>query len=326
MVVVSCMKNNFWNKLKQEKKGEPILALAPLAGYTDSAFRLICRDFGADVVYSEMASVSGFYYKSEKTLDLLRFSKPERPYIVQIFGSNKDHFVEAVKIIEREIKPDGIDINFGCPVKKVLKQGAGSKLMSDLKLSRDIISEVLSVSKLPISIKVRTEAFSIKLIDFLKNIQDLPVSALMIHGRTLKQLFSGPIDTGVIKEARNYFSGIILANGGIDKFSDIKKVISRTKADGVGIGRGSLGRPWIFSQDLANISRAEEKELIIKTSLRHLKLIREKRGDISLGEFKGHLAWYLKNFSGASKLRSQVMLSKSYQEILALCPANMIMS
>lgn len=303
---------NFWQELKKNKKGEPILALAPLAGFTDSAFRLLCREYGVDVVYSEMASVSALNYNPAKTLKLIKFNKKERPYIVQIFGSNKDHFVKAVKIIEKEIKPDGIDINFGCPVRKVLKQGAGSKLMSDLKLSREIIEAVLQNTKLPLSIKVRTEAFSVDLIKFLKNISDLPVSALMIHGRTLKQLFSGPIDLEIIKKSRDYFSGIILANGGVNSLDEAVEIMNKTGVDGVGVGRGALGQPWIFSRDFQNISGEDKKKLSIKVALKHLKLTKENRGEISFNEFKGHLAWYLKDFAGASELRSKIMLCKNY--------------
>ncbi|MCK9438601.1 MAG: tRNA-dihydrouridine synthase family protein [Patescibacteria group bacterium] len=306
---------NFWEKIQKKKKGKPILALAPLAGYTDSAFRSICKKFGADIVYSEMASVSALHYKSEKTLELLKFSQKERPYIVQLFGSDKKHFVEAVKIIEKEIKPDGFDINFGCPVKKVLKQEAGAKLMSNLKLSREIIKAVLSVSSKPLSIKVRTQSFSVGLIDFLKNIEDLPVSALMIHGRTLKQLFSGPIDLEIIKESKKYFKGVILANGGVNNYSDIEKIVKKTGIEGVGVGRGALGSPWIFSDKFKNISKNNRRELAQKTALEHLKLHFKNKGDLGLGEFKGHLAWYFKDFAGASKLRTEMMSAKNFSEI-----------
>ena len=307
--------NNFWQKLKKDKKNEPILALAPLAGFTDSAFRFICKEFGADVVYSEMASVSALKYKPKKTLEMLKFDKRERPYVVQLFGSDKNHFIEAVKFLEKNLQPDGIDINFGCPVKKVLKQGAGCKLMGDLKLSRQIIQAVLDNTNIPLSIKVRTSAFSVNLIDFLKNISDLPVSTLMIHGRSLKQLFSGPIDLNLIKESRNYFSGIILANGGINNLAEAQDVYKKTGVDGVAFARGVLGRPWVFSKDLQNVSGEDKKILIIETALRHLELIRENRGEVSFNEFKGHLAWYLKDFSGASNLRMKMMSAKSYQEI-----------
>ncbi len=303
---------NFWISFKKNK---PILALAPLAGYTDSAFRLMCKKFGADVVYSEMASVSALYHGSDKTLELLKFSKTERPYVVQLFGSDKNHFIKAIKIIEKEIKPDGFDINFGCPVKKVLKQGAGAKLMSDLKLSREIILAVLSATKLPVSIKLRTESFSVNVIDFLKNISDLPISAIMIHGRTLNQLFSGSIDLSIIKKSRKYFSGIILANGGINNLSEALKVIKKTGVDGVALGRGALGQPWIFSKQYQSLTTNERKKMAFKVALNHLKLIKRKKGETSYSKFKGHLAWYFKNFSGASEIRSKIMLADSYNEI-----------
>jgi len=306
---------NFWVNLKKNKKNKPILALAPLAGYTDSAFRLMCKKFGADVVYSEMASVSALYHGSDKTLELLKFSKTERPYVVQLFGSDKNHFIKAIKIIEKEIKPDGFDINFGCPVKKVLKQGAGAKLMSDLKLSREIILAVLSATKLPISIKLRTESFSVNVIDFLKNISDLSISAIMIHGRTLNQLFSGSIDLSMIKKSRKYFSGIILANGGINNLSEALKVIKKTGVDGVALGRGALGQPWIFSERYQLLTKDERKKMAFKVALSHLKLVKRKKGEKTYGEFKGHLAWYFKNFSGASKIRSKIMLANNYNEI-----------
>ncbi len=306
---------NFWQQLKKDKKGQMILALAPLAGFTDSAFRLLCKEYGADVVYSEMASVSALSYKSEKTMELLKFDKKERPYVVQLFGSKPEHFAEAVRVLEKELKPDGFDINFGCPVKKVLKQGAGSKLMSDLKLSREIIETVLNNTKLPLSIKVRTEAFSVNLIDFLKNISDLKVSALMIHGRSLKQLFSGPINLEIIKESRKYFSGVILANGGINNLDEAKEVCLATGVDGVALARGALGQPWIFSPKMQNISGEKKEKLALKTALKHLRLVLKNRGEISYNEFKGQLAWYLKDFSGASALRTKVMSAKSYQEI-----------
>lgn len=306
---------NFWQKLKKDKKNEPILALAPLAGYTDSAFRFICKEFGADVVYSEMASVSALKYKPKKTLEMLKFDKKEKPYVVQLFGSDKNHFIEAVKFLEKNLQPDGFDINFGCPVKKVLKQGAGSKLMGNLKLSREIIQAVLENTKIPLSIKVRTSAFSVDLIDFLKNISDLPVSAIMIHGRNLKNLFSGPIDLETIKDSRSYFKGIILANGGMNNLSEACDVFKKTKVDGVALGRGALGQPWIFSKKYQNISGEDKKRMAVLIALKHLKLIKENRGDNSFNEFKGHLSWYFKDFNGSARLRAEILSFKSYIDI-----------
>ena len=135
---------------------KPIYALAPMAGVTDSAFRQICKQFGADVVYSEMISTTAIVYNSKKTLALMKFDKKERPYVVQLFGAKPEHFARAARIVAEKIKPDGIDINFGCPVKKVQKQGAGAVLMNNSKLAREIVEATINNTKLPVSIKIRS--------------------------------------------------------------------------------------------------------------------------------------------------------------------------
>ena len=206
---------NFWLKLNK-----PIYALAPMAGITDSAFRQICKNFSADVVYSEMISAAGLVYNSKKTFRLMEFAKSERPYIVQLFGNKPEYFARAAEFITKEIKPDGIDINFGCPAKKIVKQGAGAVLMNDLKLARAIVEATLAKINLPLSIKCRSRVGEVTVLEFLKNLSDLDIKAVMIHGRSLTQGHSGEVDFKIIKQARKYFKGIILANGGVkDKAS-----------------------------------------------------------------------------------------------------------
>ncbi len=322
---------NFWQKLKKgADKGEPILALAPMAGLTDSAFRQICKKFGADVVYSEMASVNALCYVSKKTLEMLKFDKKERPYVVQLFGSQPENFAKAVKIIEKKIparlpagqagrgggKPDGIDINFGCPVKKVLKQGAGACLMKDLKLSRQIIKSVLANTKLPVSIKVRAKVGDMDVLKFLKNIQDLNVSAIMIHGRSLSQGFSGDVDWKIIKQARKYFNGAILANGGVMNAEDGKKLLEQTQADGIGIARGALGQPWIFSQLVTHNSQLINKKYIFKLMLEHANLVYKLKGKRGVIEMRQHLAWYVRGLKDAKKLRAKLVQVESLKDII----------
>lgn len=252
------MNKNFWKKLNK-----PVLALAPMAGITDSAFRQVCKEFGADVLYSEMASATALVYNPVKTLELLQSDKKEAPYVVQLFGSNPDHFAKAVKLITDKkavaglkVKnyqlPQGIDINFGCPVPKVFKQGAGAALMQNLKLAREVIKAVLENTDLPVSIKLRAKSGEVDCLRFLDYTRDLPISAVMIHGRTYAQGFEGDIDCGIIKKARDYFGGIILANGGIMNADDAMAVLEKTGADGIGIARGALGNPRIF----ANVKNA----------------------------------------------------------------------
>ena len=305
--------NNFWKKLNK-----PIYALAPMAGITDSAFRQICKSFGVDVVYSEMASVTALTYSPKKTLKMLEFLEIERPYIVQLFGNNPKHFSKAVKIIEKEINPDGIDINFGCPAKKVVKQGAGAELMKDLKLSKNIIQSVIDNTDIPVSIKTRIKVGDIDILRFLDYIQNLNLKAIMIHGRTLSQGFSGKIDTKIIKKARNYFNGIILANGGINNYNDARKIINESGSDGVGIARGSLGNPWIFSEIKKNKNKIKNYKNIFKIIIEHAKIVEKLKGKQGIIEMRKHLCWYVHSFPKASKMRQKLVKIENVNDIIKI--------
>lgn len=312
------MTNNFWLKLKNKNK--PILALAPLAGFTDSAFRQICKKYGADVLYSEMASATALFYnqklKKNTTLDLLKFNRQkEKYYVVQLFGANPDHFAVATRLITEKIKPDGIDINFGCPVPKIIKQGAGSGLMKDLKKSRAVIEAVLANTTLPVSLKVRTQVGSVSALEFLKNISDLPVAALMIHGRSLSQGFAGPADWKIIKEAKKYFKGIILANGGINDLASAREALKASQANGLGLARGVLGRPWLFKEIKANKIINLKPAAIFKIALRHGELEQTQKGKRGIIEFRKHLVWYMQGMTGAAKLREQLVKVSSLGQI-----------
>ncbi|MDO9231796.1 MAG: tRNA-dihydrouridine synthase [bacterium] len=244
---------------------KPILALAPMAGITDSAFRQICRRYGADVVYSEMASVSALFFKPQKTLELVKFNRAERPYVVQLFGKDPAHFAKATKIISQIVKPDGIDINFGCPAKKVFGHGSGCALMMQKKLAREIISAVCENTKLPVSIKIRagienpkaellknsqSSALGFSALDFVKSTADLPYSVIMIHGRTYEGGFSGSLDFNLVEKIKKMFpEKIVLANGGINSAEDGVKILQdHPLLDGLGIARGAWGKPWIFEE------------------------------------------------------------------------------
>jgi len=312
---------NFWNDFKSSAQGRrAIYALAPMAGVTDSAFRQICKSFGADVVYSEMASVNALVYSPKKTLEMLKFSKVEQPYVVQLFGSELKNFIKAVKIVEKKIKPDGIDINFGCPVPKVARQKAGAELMKDLKLSREIIQSVVRTIcelslQLPVSVKIRSQAGQVSALDFLKNIKDLDVKAVMIHGRSLGQGFSGPVDCQIIKDAKKYFKGVILANGGVKSYEDAQELLKKTNAHGVGIARGALGRPWIFKAASTGQSVERAPKPIFKIALKHAKLAQKLKGQQGIIEMRKHLCWYVQGLPGARELRKNLVKVESMGDI-----------
>ncbi len=327
------MPNNFWYKLKQSNK--IILALAPMAGFSDSAFRQLSQNYGADVVYSEMASAAALYYsdlkkkisvknknsvssliKNNATLSLLKFNQDkERNYIVQLFGSNPEHFVVATQIVSSLIKPAGIDINFGCPVPKVMKQGAGSALMKDLYLSRAVIKAVLDNTDLPVSIKIRTRVGKIGAVEFIKQMKGLNISSLMVHARSLKEGFSAKPDWPLVKEIKPHFPGIILVNGGINSLEDAKQAIFASGADGLALARGALKRPWLFKEIKNNKKIDLKRQDIFKLILEQTTLKQKLKGPAGIIEFRKHLAWYVQGLAGASKLREKLVKVNSFNDI-----------
>ena len=303
--------NNFWNKIKK-----PILALAPMAGFSDSPFRQITSGYGADVVYSEMASVTALFYNKKTTLELLKFNKrKEKNYVVQLFGSNPEHFAVATQIVTKEIRPNGIDINFGCPVGKVIKQGAGSDLMTNLEKAHAVSKAVCDNTDLPVSVKIRAKSGEIGALDFLKSIADLPVAAVMIHGRTVRQGFVGEIDYNLIKEARKYFKGIILANGGINDLAGALKTLELTGADGLGLARGVLGRPWMFKEIKQGREINLNIKVVAKIILRHAKKFKKIKGEPAMVDLRKHLCWYVQGIPNASHYRSKMVAVSNYQDV-----------
>lgn len=299
-----------------------------MAGFSDASFRQICKKNGADVLYSEMASATALFYSErkslkkegqkelKKTLDLLSFeAKKERYFVAQLFGSSPEHFALATKIVTERVRPDGIDINFGCPVPKIAKQGAGAFLMRDLELSRKVIESVLANTDLPVSVKIRLESGNVNFIDFLKNISDLPIAALMIHGRTLKQGFIGPADFKLIKKARKYFSGVIIANGGIYDLEIAKQALKESGADGLGLARGVLARPWLFKEIKEGRVINKRQKSVIKLLIEHAELSCRLKKSHSITELRKNICWYLKGLDGAAKLRSEVVKAKTLKEL-----------
>ncbi len=287
------------------------MALAPMAGYTDPAFRLICLENGADIVYTEMVSVEAIWRKNEKTLKMLEILPQEKNVILQLFGNKPESFEKALKIINKKYKNNfsGIDINFGCPAHKVTKTGSGAALMDNKKLAREIIITTINNTNLPVSIKIRSQVKNTSAIEFIEYIKNLNISAVMIHGRSLKQGFAGEIDFEMIKNIKKLLPNIpVLANGGINTPADAKNILKKTNADGIGIARGAWGNPWIFS----GLEKPDLKQ-IKKTAIQHTKYFLKYNNNLIT--LRKHLLYYFKGQKNASELRQKIINIKNLDEL-----------
>lgn len=294
---------------------EPILALAPMAGYTDSAFRLVCLENGADLVYTEMVSAEGLARQSKKTLHLLEFLPAEKNIVVQLFGKNPTAFEKAVKFLNHS-KITGVDINLGCPAKKVFKTGAGAALMDNKYLAREIISTVLKNTTLPVSIKIRSQVKNTTAEKFINFVKDLDFKTVMVHGRTLNQGMSGAIDFEMIKKVKNLLPNkIVLGNGDIDSLEKAQEMLEKTKVDGIGIGRGSFGKPWIFNEIKKNkpLTTSAKNKILINTILHHAELFLQQNE--SLIPLRKHLIWYFKAQKNASQVRQAIIKVKTLADL-----------
>ncbi len=287
--------------------------LAPLAGYTDLPFRLLCRRYGAGYCVSEMISCHGITYRQIKTLKMLHTTEEEHPVSFQLFGSDPNIMAEAASIMT-EYGPTMIDINMGCPVKKVTRRGAGAALMSEPRLAEQIIKKVISATHLPVTVKIRcgVNAKQLNGVDFARMAEQAGASAIAVHGRTWSQGFSGSADHTVLIEIKKSVAVPVIGNGDILSYNEGLKLMQDTGCDGVMIGRGALGNPWIF----AGKNRPDSCDKIKVTALEHLDLIEQfLPADRVLGYIKNHLSRYFKGLPGSSKIRQKIFSCRSVKEL-----------
>lgn len=318
---------SFWNTFQK-----PILALAPMEGVTDEAFRRICKEQGADVVYTEFISSDAIAHNAKKALEKFRFDESERPVICQIFGKDPAAFAIAAKAVE-QAGFDGLDINFGCPARKVVGHGSGVALLRTPHYARTLIESAIQSVSIPVSIKVRTSiraerkevqdgAERVTVLDFLEVINDLPIAAIMVHGRSFEAGHQGSVDTDMIRRVKERFNGIVLANGGITSPEGTRDMLLQTKADGVGIARGSWGMPWIFRHSRELLSGGTPQPLtdqeLRAVILRHAELCWQTKGAHGLLEFRKHAGNYVKGRAGASAFRRQAVTVSSLDDVQRL--------
>ena len=293
---------------------KPIYVLAPLAGYTDLPFRSVVKKFGADLTVSEMLSSNALAHNSKKTLHMLEKSPIEDPYSVQIAGSNVDIVRSAVELLNEQDGIDIIDLNCGCPVPKVVGHGSGSSLLLDLPLMGSIIKTIKDTSnKSMTSVKIRLGFEKKNHIDIAKIVEDSGADFLAVHGRTRAGKFKAAVDYDAIKEIKEAVSIPVIANGDIDSYEKAKWVLEHTGTDGVMIGRGAVGAPWIFHQ-LRTGDEDISTELKHEIVMEHYDKMIEFYGQHGVAMFRKHTHTYTKGYRGASKLRDTVNRISDIQE------------
>ena len=293
--------------------------LAPMAGYTDTAFRRLARRYGAAMVVTEMVSSRALMQGkgNDKSSELMEFTEPERPVGVQLFGGDPGIMGEAAAKVMEEVHPDVIDINFGCPVGKILKCDAGSAILKEPQRAGWIVKAMVEATggKVPITVKTRAgyDAMDNAVFEVLEAVQEAGASALAIHARTRSQMFEGKANWDVIKKLKQKAKIPIIGNGDVKNAEDAYKLFNETGCDGIMIGRGSMGAPWIFEEinhylETGKPLGAPSLKFKIGIALEQLKCSIEVKGDrMGLLEMRKHLTHYLKGFDGARDLRQRLL-------------------
>ena len=299
------------------------VALAPMAGVTDVAFRQICSELGAGLTCTELISSKALCYKDKKTFSLLQQFEGEHPAAVQIFGSDPVCMAEAAQIAMEHTGADILDINMGCPMPKIVNNGDGSALMKNPDLAGRIVEAVVKAVKVPVTAKFRRgwDMGSCNCVEFAQVLESAGVSAVAVHGRTRAQVYGGNADWNCIRQVKEAVKVPVFANGDIWEAKDVLRILQHTKADGAMIGRGCFGNPWIFRQAKAALAGEEIPPLPslaerCDTAVRQFELAAQAKGErVAVLETRKHYCWYLKGVSHSGYYKEQIVQMNTLEDI-----------